>query len=1494
MKSRNGLVRKVMVAAIVNPTIWAVLIAASLGRYAPTTHAADATWNILSGAGPHSWDANASWNPNSTFPNGVGEQARFNINFATANTVINVNSPITIGRMDVGDTTNTFRAVTFAPGAAGTLTFDATSGSAILIKASTVSTVTDTISAPIILNDNLDITNNAANAQILITGNFSETGGPRSISKLGVGTVTLSGINDYTGTTTVSAGTLAVTTPTALYNSNSSGGWNSTNIVVNANALLNLSYGGSGFSDANVLTLTGLTGYVAGSFLGINTTAGNEILSSNLSNANVILTKTGTNTLTLTGTNTIKTAVRTGTLLFPTPSTLFAGNSADWTPTNFGAASGATAQFNVGGPGEFTPADISTIASLGTTTGGFLSGSIIAIDTANAPGDVTISSPILNSNALGVTKLGGNTLILAAANTHSGPTTLTSGGLTLAHSDALQNSAYSNTGGTFTFSNAVASHQFTIGALGGSTSIDMLDDAANTVHLTLGNSTATYTGTLSGAGNLIKNGTGTQTFNGTNTFTGTTTINGGAMIYNSLSAISGNSGADVTVNAGGTAGDSEISGINQSFLGRIVNTSTGVVALSAASGNPLDFSTATGADMAAISLGATGAFTYSGTITPFNNTYRLGGGTATGNLTVGTTLSAGNALILDVNGTSPLSAVTLNQANGHDLGTTLNSNIVVVANNAAFGTGPLTLNGGKIDASNVGAPLTYTVANNVVVDGTTVVTAQGTTSGNSAILNFSGPFTGTGTFHVNSESPNATGHSSTVTISGDLSNYHGTIEHTATDMLPITGVGGGGQATGNTLTLETPSVAGVNDYSTVRFVTHGATNNASNGRSMRLGDRNMNGINIVKIGELSGDGGLIISSSANTGFTLDRRVLEIGYLNTDSNYGGGFRELGNMELVKVGTGSLTLSGRNAQAGSTFVRSGSLVLARDAVTTNLWSNGNDSTTDGLFLNSFVVNGTTDVFSPDVAAILDTVGTMDTLVNGDRVILGANSALGAVGQSGNTEYFVVEATGTGLTQSFKLSLTDGGSPIDVGTLATGSGMRVYKFGSLGSGFAPVELGDTGLSAGHTPTLLNEPVSLLTGAAVKVDRAINVNNVGSVSTIGGNTDHTSTFSGAVNLFKDLHITSVATGGNTVNVSGVISGTGFGITKVGVGNVTLSAANTYTGTTTVNAGTLNVTGTHTTGGSYLVGLGSNGNLAVNGGTVSSSGNLEVGDGSVTVASASSLTVNDTVNSTGTGVYTVNAGGALVANNLRADTVNLEGSATVNANGGTAGASKVETLAIATGGLLNLKNNDLVVGTGSLSSVRDQIKLGLSGVDNTAAASGITSDMMTVSVHGFGYALGNDVNRSPSIGGPGAGGTLSGQTYDADSVLVKFTYRGDADLDGDADLVDLSQWAASFSGSLANPPIPTTLWTQGDWDYDGDTDLVDLSLWSANFTGNLNGGGLSVYAPNASAGAISALAGMGITVVPEPGSVTLIVIGCGLAGLRVSRRRTNSTGMSA
>ena len=118
--------------------------------------------------------------------------------------------------------------------------------------------------------------------------------------------------------------------------------------------------------------------------------------------------------------------------------------------------------------------------------------------------------------------------------------------------------------------------------------------------------------------------------------------------------------------------------VNQSFLGRIAPSSSGTVALSVASSSNLDFSAA-GANLSGASLGATTAVTYSGTLTPNGNTFRLGGGG--GALTMASALGGNNNL--SVCGSGSGGTVILSAANTYIGTTTVNAGTLQVTGSVA-------------------------------------------------------------------------------------------------------------------------------------------------------------------------------------------------------------------------------------------------------------------------------------------------------------------------------------------------------------------------------------------------------------------------------------------------------------------------------------------------------------------------------------------------------------------------------------------------------------------------------------------------------------------------------------------------------------------------------------------------------------------------------------------------------------------------------------------
>jgi autotransporter-associated beta strand protein len=148
--------------------------------------------------------------------------------------------------------------------------------------------------------------------------------------------------------------------------------------------------------------------------------------------------KIGSGILTLSGTNTYSqsTTILGGVLQFAKQASLYGGTSASWTAANITTGSGATLALNVGGVGEFTASDITTIAAIGTGTSGFQNGSTIAFDTTNASGGAfAYSGSIANtnggSNTLGLLKKGAGALTLSGNSTYTGPTTVNVGGLVL-------------------------------------------------------------------------------------------------------------------------------------------------------------------------------------------------------------------------------------------------------------------------------------------------------------------------------------------------------------------------------------------------------------------------------------------------------------------------------------------------------------------------------------------------------------------------------------------------------------------------------------------------------------------------------------------------------------------------------------------------------------------------------------------------------------------------------------------------------------------------------------------------------------------------------------------------------------------------------------------------------------------------------------------------------------------------------------------------------
>ena len=244
-----------------------------------------------------------------------------------------------------------------------------------------------------------------------------------ALVKNGSGTLTLSGVNTYSGGTTVSEGLLLFGKTNSIPASGS--------VSVAPGASLGLGVGGTGSfieADVNALwsnTYPGLT-LPEGASMGIDTSAGDFTYAFSQDAARGLI-KTGNNTLTLSGINTYSggTTVRQGVLSIPATSALPGWDS------NGTYEVWRDAALAIGN--AVTDTDVDTIRG----TGNFADGACIGFDTVS--GNRTYANVISNTvaGALGVYKVGVNTLNLYGTNSYDGNTFVAGGIVVVNNNSAL-------------------------------------------------------------------------------------------------------------------------------------------------------------------------------------------------------------------------------------------------------------------------------------------------------------------------------------------------------------------------------------------------------------------------------------------------------------------------------------------------------------------------------------------------------------------------------------------------------------------------------------------------------------------------------------------------------------------------------------------------------------------------------------------------------------------------------------------------------------------------------------------------------------------------------------------------------------------------------------------------------------------------------------------------------------------------------------------------
>lgn len=783
-------------------------------------------------------------------------------------------------------------------------------------------------------------------------------------------------------------------------------------------------------------------------------------------------------------------------------------------------------------------------------------GNLILGGTNTTDNIVNVAVPVETTPSTGgLVKLGTGTWVLNAANTYAGSTQIQAGALklraTAGASDVIKEAA-SN---TIVFTNDAVTQ-----TAGGTMEFRGFLNAATTE--TLGALTPT-----SGAAKIVAtaNGTGSTTL----TFTSLGARGAGATVDYQPGAFSTIAFGTAPTVTNGILGAASASAF-QTFKGVDWATLSGsnVVAFSGYTALPVSFS---GTGGAAVNYST--AANASSTGTASVNTLKLVGAVGNPTLTLGGVLTlTGRAILFD--NTNGVATIT-----GSQLGA-IATEVHVITNGGASGNA-LTINsliGGTTGSFTKSGTGTLIVGGNNAFTGNVII--------NEGTVQLSG---GTATLGVNSTAANITTLRQDATLDINAAGVSQTIGVGALQGAGTITNSGGGTNTAGTISFGRSTSTGTTVFSGILQDGGGVLNVTVDGTTARtqsfIGQSSYTGVTTIATGaQLTVD--VLANGGSNSGIGASSSAAANLVFNGTAPtliYRGNLR-----------TGSLNLGSASATTDRLFTISGSGAVLSSTVTNNnaiVWSNTGAIIHGTNADRTLTLTGTSagdNTFNPQLT---NSTGFVTSLTK-------SSTGQWNLGNTSNT-YTGATTVSNGILGLNNNGALPSGSPVVLGSTTTSGILQMS--GTLARNLTTTPAAGTGTItwggttggggfAAHATTLT---VTLDGGAGVTWGSGGFVGTGGTQALIFGSASALAdvVFTNAINLGSSSRTVTVNDNGNTgadyATLSGVLSGTGGGLIKNGSGILRLTGANTYTGTTEVQAGTLVVSSLGSSGSAGATSVG-------------------------------------------------------------------------------------------------------------------------------------------------------------------------------------------------------------------------------------------------------------------------------------------------------------------